>query len=119
MILLAVVLALSGQIVLVKPKMVETRRPVVERFIQSVRTGQPVYQPDLVNPLGPQSAALLKPLSACKPKGYLVTFQGSVLVNWHCKRRPGTDLLATILQFEGDRIRRIELAEVDERANQP
>ena len=113
-----IALALSGQIVLVKPKMVETRRPVVERFIYSVETGKAVFDVDFVKPMGVGGAALLKSLSTCKSKGYDTTFRPrEVIVNWHCKGRPGTNLLATILYFEGDKIRRIELAEVDEQVN--
>jgi hypothetical protein len=113
-----IALALSSQIVLVKPKMVETRRPVVERFIYSIETGRAVVGVDFVKPMGVGGATLLKSLSKCKSKGYDTTFRPrEVMVNWHCKGRPGTNLLATILYFEGDKIRRVELAEVGEQVN--
>ncbi len=112
-------LALAGEIVLYKPEPRKTWRPVIERFIHSVKAGEPTVAADFVKPMGPQGAALLKPLSVCKSKGYDTTFQkNEVMVRWTCKGRPGTDLIATMLEFEGDKIRQVGLHEIDEHVRQ-
>ena len=100
--------------VLYKPKLQPTWRPPIERFIEAVKTGQAVNDADFVKPIGSQGASILKPLSGCKSKGYDTTFQQHEVIRWACKRRPGTDMLATILEFEGDKIKRVGLHEVDE-----
>jgi hypothetical protein len=111
--------AAAQGLVLYKPELRDTWRPPIERFIQAVKAGQGVNDADFVKPIGPQGATLLKPLSACKPKGYDTTFQkGEVMVRWHCKGRAGTDLISTLLEFEGDKIRRVGLHEVDEYVRQ-
>ena len=90
-------------------------RPLLERVVGSLETGQPPSSADFVTPLSPKSAQLLHDqLAHCRKTSVWNTLQpNTVAIDWKSKGSASPGKLITLLTIQDNKIRQISIHEDD------
>ncbi|MFC7498078.1 hypothetical protein ACFQRC_02460 [Enterovirga sp. GCM10030262] len=90
-------------------------QPIVERFIVAVQSGVTPNPEDFTKPIAPEGAAKLKRLEGCAVnhafKSPSTAYQ--VNVRWVCGLGQRPSEWYTLVQFSGQKISSVEIAEVE------